>query len=417
MEPNILTQPAVLMLSGASGFLGKLVLYDHIQSGVYSEVFVLLRPSRTKTVDERWADCCATLCSWGLEDSQMAVVKPVPARLCDKYLGLGADVWEAMTARTTHVVHCAASVSFTSPVKEAATINVRASVNMGEFAAACGHLRHWVHVSTAYVAPPCDGDHPCIEEARLEPTGVSLDPVVLLERIEAGTFDDALFRRAQGHHFNTYTWTKNLTEHIVHNMADKMRLPLTIVRPSIIGPSLSRPRPGWVDSTNAISGLYTLFGLGCIQVHCEPPAASSNVIPVDAVSTVISEVTAGDTCNHTRIVNAAVPHSSELRRIWQTEADIRAAFRLVDTGISPCGLTFYTSRWWVARLHAFFAEDVAWFVYAKCSTRAAKLVAVARSVRENVAHTYAQASGRPFLMVGAHTALFFYGHLGAPRQS
>ena len=53
---------------------------------------------------------------------------------------------------------------------------------------------------------------------------------------------------------NTYTYTKQLAEHLLVNEGKAM--PLAIVRPSIVGASWKEPFPGWIDNYNGPSGLY-----------------------------------------------------------------------------------------------------------------------------------------------------------------
>lgn len=53
---------------------------------------------------------------------------------------------------------------------------------------------------------------------------------------------------------NTYTYTKQLAEHLLVNEGKDM--PLAIVRPSIVGASWKEPFPGWIDNYNGPSGLY-----------------------------------------------------------------------------------------------------------------------------------------------------------------
>ena len=53
---------------------------------------------------------------------------------------------------------------------------------------------------------------------------------------------------------NTYTYTKQLAEHL---LVDEGRdLPLAMIRPSIVGASWKEPFPGWIDNYNGPSGLY-----------------------------------------------------------------------------------------------------------------------------------------------------------------
>jgi fatty acyl-CoA reductase len=63
---------------------------------------------------------------------------------------------------------------------------------------------------------------------------------------------------------NTYTFTKRMAEHLLHQMNEK-RIPISIVRPSIIGASLEDPFPGWTDSITLAGGIYLVAGLGILR--------------------------------------------------------------------------------------------------------------------------------------------------------
>lgn len=65
---------------------------------------------------------------------------------------------------------------------------------------------------------------------------------------------DKITPRLIGDKPNTYTYTKQLAEHILVN--EGKDLPLAIVRPSIVGASWKEPFPGWIDNYNGPSGLY-----------------------------------------------------------------------------------------------------------------------------------------------------------------
>lgn len=54
-------------------------------------------------------------------------------------------------------------------------------------------------------------------------------------------------------HPNTYTLTKHMAEHIVNDYHGK--LPLCIVRPSIVTVSNQEPFPGWIDNIYGIAGI------------------------------------------------------------------------------------------------------------------------------------------------------------------
>ena len=68
----------------------------------------------------------------------------------------------------------------------------------------------------------------------------------------AEDFVEVLANRFQQRHPNTYTLTKHYGEHFVKEYYGK--LPICIVRPSIVTPALLEPYPGWIDNWAGLPG-------------------------------------------------------------------------------------------------------------------------------------------------------------------
>lgn len=83
---------------------------------------------------------------------------------------------------------------------------------------------------------------------------------------------------------NTYTFSKRMTEHLLHKLNSKRQMPLVIVRPSIMGASLDEPFPGWTDSTTYLGGIYLLAGLGMMKEFPGDKNTMADIIPVDHVA-------------------------------------------------------------------------------------------------------------------------------------
>jgi alcohol-forming fatty acyl-CoA reductase len=64
-------------------------------------------------------------------------------------------------------------------------------------------------------------------------------------------------------------------------------VPLTLVRPAIINPSLLEPAPGWIDNLAAASALYFFVGLGIVKHALGDVNKIVDLIPVDVVVAVI----------------------------------------------------------------------------------------------------------------------------------
>ena len=82
---------------------------------------------------------------------------------------------------------------------------------------------------------------------------------------------------------NTYTFTKRMAEHLIH-LQNSKGIPISIVRPSIIGASLEEPFPGWTDSITLAGGIYLVAGLGILRELPGDQNMIGDQVPVDIVA-------------------------------------------------------------------------------------------------------------------------------------
>ena len=175
-------------------------------------------------------------------------------------LGLGADR-EWIAEEVGEVVHAAASVAFDMPLAESRSINVegtRRVLDLAEECAARGAgLRRITYVSTAYVA----GDrHGWAWEAELD--------------VGQG------FR-------NAYEQSKHEAERLVWSRRD--RLPVTIVRPSIV---VGERATGWTASFNVVYGPLRAFASGTLPLIPGRRDAVLDLVTVDHLADAILALTA-----------------------------------------------------------------------------------------------------------------------------
>ena len=89
------------------------------------------------------------------------------------------------------------------------------------------------------------------------------------------------FSITKGPHPNTYTFTKSIAEQIVNDY--KHKLPIVIVRPSIVTAAVSEPYPGWIDNIQGITGIMMEIGKGTISSILGNKDIICDIIPVDFV--------------------------------------------------------------------------------------------------------------------------------------
>jgi alcohol-forming fatty acyl-CoA reductase len=275
--------PAVVMLTGATGFVGKVVLGDLLRRrdelGI-GRVLALVRARDPEHADARLrSEVVGSACFAAEPPGFEKWVEAVPGDITQSGLGLSGDAWQRIRGEVSHVIHCAASVEFTLPIAEATAANAAGALHALELARSCPRLESLVVVSTAYVTPHA-GDAVCRVEERLAP--LPFDPDALYPRMLAGEADAARLL-AETRHPNTYTLTKCVAEHLVARRAAGLRV--TLVRPSIVSASRARPLPGWIDSPAAFAAFVAAIGTGRLRVLGGDLRTRLDIVPCDEVAT------------------------------------------------------------------------------------------------------------------------------------
>ena len=268
-----------VLLTGGTGFVGKVVLYELIRRreelGI-DRVTLLVREGGRGNAAARLRRLKRSRCFEDLPDSWSVGVETVGGDLVEPHCGIEEATRKRLAKTVTRVIHCAASIEFDLPVIEAAQANIGASLNVLVFAKSCTRLQQMVAVSTAYVAPHPGGEGECEEELVELPRPAK----VLYDALRGGASQDTLLRETG--HPNTYTYTKCLSEHLVTEQRGSV--PLTIVRPSIVSASWQYPKPGWIDSNAAFAGFVGLIGAGHLRAIVGKRRAKLDIVPCDVVA-------------------------------------------------------------------------------------------------------------------------------------
>lgn len=148
-------------------------------------------------------------------------------------------------------------------------------LQMMELARSCEKIEMFTQISTSYVNSDKRG---YIEDKMYE---LGFDPEALVGKIME--MDKETVKREQSKILNkfpnTYTFSKRLCEHIM--LKRRGTLPITVIRPTIVGCSLKHPTGGWIDTVSAAGALYLTFGLGIVKELYGTFDAICDQIPVD----------------------------------------------------------------------------------------------------------------------------------------
>lgn len=258
----------VVLLTGATGLLGKVVLEELLRIHEAAHVLLIIRGN----AHERFQRLASLPCFDGLPADWRRRVRVLSGDLTQPGCGLDDAERLAVVNSVTHVIHCAASVEFTLPVLEAAHANVTTSLEVLALARECRKLRAMVSVSTAYVSPHREGP---VEESMVALSGGA---EAMYRAILEGLGDGL---PAISGHPNTYTLTKCIGEHLLRER--RGGLPLTLLRPSIIAACRRYPFPGWIDRPTALAGFVALYATGQLLSLRADPNTLLDVVPCDEV--------------------------------------------------------------------------------------------------------------------------------------
>ncbi|KAL1453588.1 hypothetical protein WDU94_009918 [Cyamophila willieti] len=120
-------------------------------------------------------------------------------------------------------------------------------------------LQSFVYVSTAY--SNCDRKH--IEEKFYDPVFSDEETVTLLQHSQRDE-QAILLPHILDRKPNTYIFTKSIAEDLVRESSG--HLPVVVVRPSIVIPTLTEPVPYYSNEKNSILSAGAGFGIGLLRV-------------------------------------------------------------------------------------------------------------------------------------------------------
>jgi fatty acyl-CoA reductase len=323
-----------LLITGATGFLGKAVLGACLRlAGKLGEIRLLLRARDDAAARARLEAEILPSAPVAGPAGEARAQAPVEGRLRAfsgdlraPELGRGGDLtpFEGVDA----VIHCAASVSFEEPLDQILELNALGTRALARALRRAGSQCAFVHVSTAYAAgwrtglvlelpagaapaeAPLDieaelgaartwraeleagsrapeRERRLLARARRELSGAGALAVARrAEELRRHWVEQQLVergrQRARALGFtDTYALSKAAAERL---LAAEAPGPLTIVRPSVIESALRDPFPGWLEGLKVADPVILAYASGAVQRFPGERAARFDVVPVDLVA-------------------------------------------------------------------------------------------------------------------------------------
>lgn len=234
---------STLLLTGATGMVGREILARAAADPRFGRVACLVRPAEGRSAQERLDELLDRV---GVARDPRLVA--VAGDVAEPDLGLTAADRAALEG-VTHVIHGAATVAFDRPLEEARRLNAEGTRTVLRLCAKLRRLERLDAISTAYVAGR-RGD--LVREADLE--------------------------HDRGFH-NTYEQTKHEAE--ISLRAAMKDLPIAVHRPSIV---VGDSRTGRTGAWKVLYWPLKVLARGWLPVIPYDPEGRLDIVPVDWVA-------------------------------------------------------------------------------------------------------------------------------------
>ncbi|XP_015781650.1 fatty acyl-CoA reductase 1 [Tetranychus urticae] len=293
MVPDLLTSESEVIkfyngksvfITGASGFIGKAVIYKLLKvCPDIGNIYILLRGKRGLTSDQRVVKVLENNCFDEFRTTNpdlLKKIKPIAGDICLDGLGISQEKLELLQSEVSVVIHSAATVRFNEILREAVNINILGTRRMLTLAKSLPKIEAFVHVSTSYG----NCNLKSIDE-KVYPQKISPQHLIdLVEWMSDDIIEDILPKLLDGRP-NTYTLTKSLAETLITE--ESGNLPIAILRPSIVTSAFQEPFTGWIDNINNVAGISFAILKGMVRTMIGNPDALFDLIPVDMVVNMI----------------------------------------------------------------------------------------------------------------------------------
>nr|AID66649.1 fatty acyl reductase [Agrotis segetum] len=301
---------SAVLLTGGTGFLGKLVVEKLLRSCPdLKKIFLLARPKKNKDITKRLQEQFDDVLYDRLRKERpdfISKISIVEGDMGQPELGMCAEDRAKIMNEVDVIFHGAATVRFDEPLKTAVEINVRGTREMFKLARGCTKLKAFVHISTAYSNCP----QTSIDEKFYDSPLPGEKLIDLVETMDEQTINN-ITPGLLGNFPNTYAYTKAVAENIV--LEYSKGLPVALFRPAIVIGTAKEPVAGWIDNVYGPTGVVVGAAVGLLHVLNCNPKVKADLVPGDmVVSAAIAAAwrTARDyptTCNHEDAPPADLP--------------------------------------------------------------------------------------------------------------
>uniref|UniRef100_A0A131YKF1 Fatty acyl-CoA reductase n=1 Tax=Rhipicephalus appendiculatus TaxID=34631 RepID=A0A131YKF1_RHIAP len=272
-------QGQVVFITGATSFIGKVLLEKLLRSCPVKRIYILVRSKNDLEPDARVE---SMLTSEMFQRVRLEVpealgkVKAVAGDIAQPGLGLSDADKRILVEEVSVVFHLAATIRPNEAFKQAVQLKVLGTRRTLDLCKQMRNLCALVHVSTAY----SNWDKKEVHEMVYQ-TPIEAHKVIEATQYANEETTEPAKKLLVGQPSN-YILTNAVIESLL--LDERGQLPLAIVRPSIVTASWKDPFPGWTDNSNSCTSIIVSLGSGLLPSVVVKKKCVADLIPVDVAA-------------------------------------------------------------------------------------------------------------------------------------
>ncbi|XP_055918138.1 fatty acyl-CoA reductase wat-like [Eupeodes corollae] len=276
-----------VFLTGGTGFLGQLYVEKLLRCDV-KHIYLLGRARKGKSAEERLKNTFTGMHFIKLflhDKNYLDRVSIIEGDMGKLNMGISESDEKELIENVQIVIHAAADVRFDEKLKTLLLVNLRGTREILELTSKMKKIQVFTFISTAF--SHCVRTY--VEEKFYDSP---IDPEIMIRLGEEFSNNsseelEVLTERIIKPWPNTYTYTKSLTEELVRRYGTK--IPICIMRPSIVISTHEDPVPAWCNNIYGLNGILVACGLGVLRLL---PIQDNNIGDVVCADFVINSTLA-----------------------------------------------------------------------------------------------------------------------------
>lgn len=323
-----------ILITGATGFLAKVLVEKilRVQPDV-EQLFLLIKAKDVGNAKDRLQNEIVSSSLFknlqifhgtSYQGFMERKLTPIVGDLSKDNLGMDVKSLSELQGKVDIIVNSAASTTFDERYDHALNLNTKGAQRVTDFANKCPRVQLFMHVSTAFVngerkgvvnekafrlgcsianesrtkgedmVPDIDVDRELqlvkkkidnILESHSDASPCSstnLNKKKVEKKLQQAMKDLGMERAKRFGWQDTYVFTKALGEMLVDSTREK--LPVVIIRPSVVESSFKDPFPGWMEGNRMMDPILISYGKGQLPGFLVDPKSVLDVVPVDMVA-------------------------------------------------------------------------------------------------------------------------------------